>query len=720
MKKRLTLLSVAFAGMLIACGGTSLPISSSDVPSSSAPPTSTEPSSTSTTTSSATPTSTPTSTTPSSEVPPPDLIAPIILGADTAVEITLGDDWDPLTGVIATDNKDGNLTSSIEVSSTYELNVPGSYSVVYSVTDAAGNTTQVIRRLTVSLKTDFVLANPEFTIDSPKFLNANNISNNNNATDQAKPEYSWGFHQGDEAAFVAEIKDGMAQIDVISPGRWGFGVQFYQYNRKVTLGNMYQITFRMKAEYARPVNLVLESSGISPRPIDALFDIGEEWGVYTYRYEAKQSFVNGKFGFFLGTVGTRSVPGMIWIDYVRINQLNGDFEAPNLVGLEDAYVPKNATFDPLEGFRIVDNVEGVLSKVEVPVIGSNPIPPFVQVTGTVDTGVVGVYDLSYKTFDSKGNEAIYQRKIHVIDKELYSALTIENGDMEIARATEVNQIDSRLKNHKDAFIGSSGRYRDWNWHRSSAGDYYTVDINAEDDFMRVNITNPVDHPWSPHVYQLHRSFDPSTVYEISFRARATVNRAISLRIEQPIGQTLYSKDFDITTDWVTYTARIDTTLFSQFRGIGGNDAKVAFFMGALATPTNAKLTGVSNAHEVHLDNVESIVVNSPKYLEDATASGLRFTTTLPTVAVNGHASNHFNPYSNLWIFSRTDKQSSIAEITITSAESDPLKIQGVRGSFGYYIPLDQAGVYNLTYTLVDRFNVTHTLTRVVTVAALPA
>jgi hypothetical protein len=705
MKTRLTFLSVAFVGMLVACGGaSSIPLSTSSQPTSIAP------------------TSTPTSSEVTPPPPPPDTISPIILGADTDVEITLGESWDPRAGVIATDNKDGNLTNNIEISNTYELNVPGQYTVVYSVTDAAGNRTQVIRRLVVKLKTDFVLLNSEFNTESPKFLNANGISNNNNATDQAKPEYSWGYHQGDEAAFVAEIKDGMAQIDVINPGRWGFGVQFYQYNRKVTLGNDYQITFRMKAEHARPVNLIMESTGITPRPIDANFDIGQEWGVYTYRYEAKHSFTNGKFGFFLGTVGTRSVPGMIWIDYVRVTQMNGDFEAPQLIGLEDAYVPKGATFDPLEGFRIVDNVEGLLSKVEVPVVDAAPIPPFVQVTGTVDTAVVGVYDLSYKTFDSKGNEATYQRKVQVVDRELYSALKFENGDMSIARPAGVDQIDSRLKNHKNAFIGSSGRYRDWNWHRSTAGTYYTVDINADDGFMKVDITNPVNHPWSPHVYQLHRGFDPSAVYEMSFKARATIARPISIRIEQPIGTTLFTRNLDITTTWETYTVRIDTTLFTQFRGIGGIDAKVAFFLGGdIVTDTHpVKLLGVNNAHQVHLDDVDVIAVNSPKYLEDATASNLLLATTLENVSVAGHLTNHFNPYSNVWVFSRPDKTATPAEITITSAETDVLKIQGVRGSFGYYIPLDQAGVYNLTYTLVDRFGVSRTLTRVITVAALPS
>jgi hypothetical protein len=715
-KPLLTFLSLAVVSMVVSCGVSAS--SSSSLESSTVASSSSESSVVPSSSSSLPPSSSETSSTSETPPPPPDTIAPILLGADTDVTITLGESWDPLEGVIATDNKDGNLTSSIVVSNTYELNVPGEYTVVYMVSDSAGNTTTVYRRLSVVLQTDFILRNPEFTVDSPKFLNANGISNNNNVTDQAKPEYSWGYHQGDLAAFQAEIKDGMAQIDVINPGLWAFGVQFYQYNRSVTSGNVYQITFRMKAENARPVNLVMESTGISPRPIDAIFDIGEEWGVYTYRYEAKHTFTNGKFGFFLGTVGTRSVPGMVYIDYVRVTQLNGDFEAPKLIGLEDVYVPKDATFNPLEGFRIVDNVQGVLSKVEVPVVDSDPIPPFVQVTGSVDTSVVGVYDLSYRTFDSVGNEAVYPRKVHVVDEVLYSAFQMNNGDMTTPRPAGVDQIDSRLVNHKNAFIGSSGRYRDWNWHRSTAGTYYTVDIAETDGFMKVDITNPVDHPWSPHVYQLHRSFDVSSVYEVSFRARATVNRAISLRIEQPIGTGILTRDFDITTSWETYTTRIDTNEFIQFRGIGISDAKVAFFLGNIASVTNPKLVGLANAHEVHLDDVAVQTVSLPTYIKEATTSNMVFRTTLPEVTVNGHATNHFNPYSNVWIFSNTDKYSGFADIVITSLEADVLKINGVRGSFGYYIPLDVAGEYNLTYTLTDRLGVNHTLTRKIVVNPL--
>jgi hypothetical protein len=78
-----------------------------------------------------------------------DTVNPQILGV-TNVTITLGDSFNALTGVTATDNIDGNLTSSIVVTGTYNVNVAGVYTITYTVTDAAGNVATATRILTVT------------------------------------------------------------------------------------------------------------------------------------------------------------------------------------------------------------------------------------------------------------------------------------------------------------------------------------------------------------------------------------------------------------------------------------------------------------------------------------------------------------------------------------------------------------------------------------------
>jgi len=75
--------------------------------------------------------------------------APVIDGVED-VDITVGDEFDPLAGVSATDEVDGNLTSDIEVSGTVDVDTVGEYTVTYSVTNSGGKTTTESRTVTVN------------------------------------------------------------------------------------------------------------------------------------------------------------------------------------------------------------------------------------------------------------------------------------------------------------------------------------------------------------------------------------------------------------------------------------------------------------------------------------------------------------------------------------------------------------------------------------------
>lgn len=74
--------------------------------------------------------------------------APVIYGVRN-ISINKGEKFDPLKKVRANDREDGNLTDNIIVSGHYNINKSGSYNILYSVSDSAGNTTTVTIKLTV-------------------------------------------------------------------------------------------------------------------------------------------------------------------------------------------------------------------------------------------------------------------------------------------------------------------------------------------------------------------------------------------------------------------------------------------------------------------------------------------------------------------------------------------------------------------------------------------
>ena len=68
--------------------------------------------------------------------------------ADTTIQ--LGDAFDPMAGVKATDAEDGDLTDQVRVEGRVDVNVLGVYNLVYRVTDSANQTTTAQRSVIVS------------------------------------------------------------------------------------------------------------------------------------------------------------------------------------------------------------------------------------------------------------------------------------------------------------------------------------------------------------------------------------------------------------------------------------------------------------------------------------------------------------------------------------------------------------------------------------------
>jgi hypothetical protein len=78
-----------------------------------------------------------------------DLVPPAIaLSGDSSLVHQCGSEFTD-AGATATDAKDGDLTASITVQNDVDASVPGTYTVVYTVSDAAGNTATAMRSVDV-------------------------------------------------------------------------------------------------------------------------------------------------------------------------------------------------------------------------------------------------------------------------------------------------------------------------------------------------------------------------------------------------------------------------------------------------------------------------------------------------------------------------------------------------------------------------------------------
>ena len=374
MKKVLIFVFIAIASfMLVACGETT-------TEATTIAPTTTE-STTAEPTTEAPTTEVPTTEAPTTEEPTtvvtttqtPDTTAPVFFGVEDKT-LFFGEEFNALSGVMAIDDVDGAVTSTINVTGEVDMETQGEYILTYTVTDEAGNTTTIQRTITV-YASRWIVPNSEFDIDVP------------NASENKNDPVDWGWH-GNTGTMTAEISDGMAKIEILSVGTVSYGTQFYLLNRTVEQGNTYRITFRVKADDARPLQVVLEDGIGGNRPFDMVFDMTTEWQEITIDYYHFDQTIDGvgKFGFFAGLVEGSEVLTTYYLDYVRVEEIDtpADTEAPELLGVGPVEVLVGTAFDPMAGVSFLENQDFNLTLEDIVVTGAD----------LVDVNTLGEYTVN--------------------------------------------------------------------------------------------------------------------------------------------------------------------------------------------------------------------------------------------------------------------------------------------------------------------------------------
>lgn len=464
----------------------------------------------------------------------PDVTAPLLGGVEDKL-VNINEPFDPLEGVTVTDDVDDLTTKDIAVTGIVNVAVVGEYEITYEVTDKAGNKTKHVRKITVTdqlIPSNLVIINGDF------------------ATEQLTPlpqpaATGWGWHGG--GVFNAQIKDGIVSIDVLNLGPLPWGVQFYQQNRIVDKGFIYEIKFRAKADFARPIMFALESG--TNRQYDEIINITDVWEEYTivYKHE-KDSFTNGKFAFFMGLVDGDSVPTKIYLDDITVTTIAAfrDDTAPMLFGISDQVVGVGANFDALLGVKLYDNHNRDLTLDNL------------VVTGEVNTEVAGNYDVTYVITDLSGNSKTYTRKVQVVEIANLNEnkFGLKNGDFSISTPTPTAQPAES----------------NWGWHGRDGGAF-TVDIpGGVDGKATIDVTAIGTLPHSIQFYQQNRHVETGGIYKFEFTMNATVATTIRLSLESGTNVKWFQL-VDVEAAEKTYT------YYMTNPGLGFTDGKLGFFLG---------------------------------------------------------------------------------------------------------------------------------------------
>ncbi|MCM3728909.1 DUF5011 domain-containing protein [Neobacillus cucumis] len=318
------------------------------------------------------------------EISVTDAQRPIINGVFDKT-INVGESFNALSGVTATDNVDGDITSSIVVTGSVDNKKPGVYLLTYSVKDSSGNITTVTRKVTVvDTVKPIINGVADKTINVGESFNAlsgvtatDNVDGDitssivvTGSIDNKKPGvYLLTYSVKDSSRNTTTVTRKITVLDTIKPIINGASDKVITINTK----------FDPKLGVTARDNI--DGDLTSAMKINGSVNTSKK-GVYTLTYTVADKSGN------VSTV-TRKITV---IDNVK----------PVILGAINKTIPINSSFNPMSGVTAKDNVDGDLTKL-------------IKVTGTVNTQKKGTYTLVYTVKDASGNVTTATRKITVID-----------------------------------------------------------------------------------------------------------------------------------------------------------------------------------------------------------------------------------------------------------------------------------------------------------------
>ena len=233
-----------------------------------------------------------------------DVEAPVLTGTENSV-VPLDSDFNPMSGVMAMDNGDGDVTGSVVVTGEVDVTVAGEYTLTYTVKDSAGNSISVDRLITI---TDMVFLPTDLII---------------NGSFDSVVWGSWMADWNSTAATVA-YTDGAIVVDITDVGSENWNIQVFQEGMTFVNGTQYKVTFDAMSTVARDINAKLISA--SATEFGEMFSLTTEMVTYSYTFTFTDEDNLGKIDFELGGAQGGilvSVPSVVTIDNVMVEEFDG-------------------------------------------------------------------------------------------------------------------------------------------------------------------------------------------------------------------------------------------------------------------------------------------------------------------------------------------------------------------------------------------------------------
>ncbi|MGX5568678.1 immunoglobulin-like domain-containing protein [Bacillus toyonensis] len=323
------------------------------------------------------------------------------LTVPTKTTINVGDKFDPMAGVSATDKEDGDITSKVTVNGSVDTSKPGTYELTYTVLDSKGHKVTTKQTVTVKQKVEPKDDVPVLTVPAEATINIG---------DKFNPMAGVSATDKEDGDITSKVTvDG--SVNASKPGT-------YELNYTVLDSKGHTVIAKQTVTVKQKVETTNEAPVLTV-PFTTTLRVGEEFdpmaGVSASDKEDGNFTNKIKYK---GNVDT-SKPGKYIVEYwvvdskgvnatatqsviVKENEETPDME-PKLTVPTRTTINVGDKFNPLSGVKAIDNEDG-------------DITDKVTVDGSVDASKPGTYELTYTVSDSKGHTVTAKQTVTVKQK----------------------------------------------------------------------------------------------------------------------------------------------------------------------------------------------------------------------------------------------------------------------------------------------------------------
>lgn len=413
------------------------------------------------------------------------------------ITLIVGDAFNPLAGVTASDQDGQDITGDIEVVGLVETNVANAQAFILQyVVSAQGETLYANRRVQIVLPIEnpAEIFNPNFTM--------------------GLTGWTVDFPEGQGSSGSMTVVDNVVEANLTALGSAWWHIQLSQGGVHLTEGRSYEVTIVARSDEPKRIGLGVEDPADNFRsqlPGPAEWNLTDEFQTITYVFTAPRSITTGKYAIFMGRMSGTDVPTTVYIDQFRVRELADAY--PTLSGVGNVRIEEGTPFDPLAGVSANDLEDGDLTDTII-------------VEGSVDIETVGVYELTYSVTDSAGNTTTATRIITIVEATEGGMSVVVNPD----------------------FTTGEG----WNFDFPVGQGTMAYDEGN----VRINLTDIGSAFWHIQLQQDGISIQEGKAYLVSVRMMTDTPRTIGLALEDAAdgfanlaGEPV---NFIVGEEWTTY------------------------------------------------------------------------------------------------------------------------------------------------------------------------